>query len=464
MKAVLRRLHCEFRHAARSRAVVMALVLVVVAGAVAAHLGAADVADTQRDLAALDGEIDAQELKLRSVHRADADVGLIGYFLTFPTKHEPSPWAALSAGVSSAFPYSQHLRLLGLVPQLDSEATGSPGIASLGRFDLSFVIVFLVPLLIIALAHDIATRDDELGIGSLVAAQPLSTFQLVVERLFAVGILLAGVIGLLVGLAAAIAGVKFDHTLATWLGLALLYAAFWLVAVLAVVAGSKTSISALLRLIGLWITLCIVVPAVLNAIVLTFFPLPGGVLATVEQRQFMNAGWDKAKAATMEPFLARRTEYADVSIPQERFSWPWYYAMHEVGDQQVAEQIASHRAQLERRAQTLERLSALAPPIALQLAFDRLARTDMLTYLRHGDSIAAYHEELKGFFYPLIFAEAKLHSLRFTDIPRHHYSPPKTGTIPGFLALSIVAATGILGLGIPWFRRRLNRSSIHHDD
>lgn len=51
-----------------------------------------------------------------------------------------------------------------------------------------------------------------------------------------------------------------------------------------------------------------------------------------------------------------------------------------------------------------------------------MARTDLQAHLAYLDSVASYHESLKRYFFPIIFAEATTSELKWNDAPRHDVS------------------------------------------
>jgi len=83
----------------------------------------------------------------------------------------------MSLGQRDLQPFNLKVRLLALQGQLyDSDVT-NPLLAAFGSFDLAFVIVFIVPLFVIALTHNVWSAERELGTWSLIQSQPASTLR-----------------------------------------------------------------------------------------------------------------------------------------------------------------------------------------------------------------------------------------------------------------------------------------------
>ena len=450
-------LRYEARRLWTSRAAVAGLAAVLLLGLGAIALGVARTEESGQALLALrEQRLAEQQAHLRAANAPDADVGLIFYSLALPTVREPSPWAAVSTGLRDVYPSSQPLRLLGLVPQLHQLELDNPVRQLTGSFDLAFVLAFLLPLLIIGLGHDALSGDEDLGTASLVRAQPAPVSRLVLLRLGLRAAVVAVLALVLLGAAVVWTGSPLDGRVLYAALLILGTVALWFLGVLWVASLRRSSAFTALALVGLWLGSAVLVPALLNLGLSLGFPVPGGIELTLIQRQEMNAGWDKPKRATMAPFFERRPEWASASVPEDRFSWPWYFAMHEVGDASVEDALRTYRERLQQRNAWAERVALALPPVNVQLLFNRLAGTDLGAQLAYRDSIIAYHEQLKQHFYPAIFQGARLASLDFAAIPRHHFRPPEPRLFPGLAGLGLTLL--VLAALAPGACRRIDRA------
>jgi ABC-2 type transport system permease protein len=209
----------------------------------------------------------------------------------------PAPLSALSIGQSDLLPY--YFRM-----STDSRQTVTAG-AELenphrllsGRFDLAFVLVYLYPLLVLALSYNVLSGEKEQGTLALLLSQPLALRTLVLAK---VTVRLMLFVGIITALAlAAVAAVGIDVTdaanlqrLALWLVVVLAYGAFWFALAIAVTAWGKPSATNAMALAGLWLLLVVVLPSTLNLIATTMYPVP----SRVEMIQAMRAASDRAAA------------------------------------------------------------------------------------------------------------------------------------------------------------------------
>jgi ABC-2 type transport system permease protein len=447
----------EARRLWTSRASLAALAGVLALGLCAIALGVARTERGEALLALREQQLSEQQAHLRAHHAPDADLALVLYYLSLPTVREPSPWAAVSTGLGDVYPASQPVRMLGLVPQLHELELDNPLRQLTGSFDLAFVLAFLLPLLIIGLGHDVFSGDEDLGTAPLLRAQPAPVSRLILLRLGLRAAVVAALGLVLLGAAVVWTGSALDGRVVEAALITLGSVALWTLVVLGVASLRRSSAFTAMALVGVWLGSAVLVPALLNLALSIGFPVPGGVELTLTQRQEMNAGWDKPKHATMQPFFARRPEWASTRVPEDRFSWPWYYAMHEVGDASVEAALAAYREQLLRRNTWAERLALLLPPVNVQLLFNRLAGTDLGTQLAYRDSVIAYHEALKRHFYPHVFGGSRLAALDFAAIPRHHFRAPEPHLLPGLpgLGLALLALAAL----VPGACRRMDRAA-----
>jgi ABC-2 type transport system permease protein len=445
----------ELRQLARSLALWVSLVVVLLLGGAAALHGASRVARERSAIALLEPALREQVSYLTRITAAEDDLGLLLYYLAMPVSQEPSAWAPAAAGLRGIHPESRHLRFTGLVPQLYQAEVRNPAAEHAGHLDLAYVLSFLLPLWIIGLSYDVRSRDSDLGTAALVRSQPLRLSQLIALRLALKATLVAAVALVLLAFAAFVFRAPLDaRALALVVGV-LCYVGITFLAVFFVASWNRSSVFNAMLLSGGWIGGAVLLPALVNLAMLVAWPVRGGIELTLEQRLDMNGRWDDPKATTMTPFFARRPEWAGTVVPGDRFSWPWYYAAHEMGDQSVAPTVATYRASLEQRARWTARAGLVLPPLGVELLFERLAGSDLTTALHYRDSIAGYHERLKQTFYPWVFGFQGLAAFRQDELPRHRFvSDEIGGSLPGLPGL--VAYLLVLSALAPLAARRLD--------
>jgi ABC-2 type transport system permease protein len=86
----------------------------------------------------------------------------------------PSAWAPVSICQRDMQAFNLKVPLLAVLGQLYDSDRANPLLVAFGNFGLAFVLVFLLPLLVIALTYNVWSADQELGTWDLLQSQPAS--------------------------------------------------------------------------------------------------------------------------------------------------------------------------------------------------------------------------------------------------------------------------------------------------
>jgi ABC-2 type transport system permease protein len=438
----------EVRRILRSRVLLAALLLWVAAAAAAVANGERIVARQQRVLEQSPALQREQHAAVLEPQPSTALAGDQMYYLAFHTRHQPSSWAPLAIGQRDQRAFNLKVRILALHGQLyDGEIT-SALVGAFGALDFAFVLVVLTPLVVIALFHDLVSGEREDGTWGLVRANAVDVMRVLGAKASA-RLAIVGVVVLATTLGAALlVGVPWDLRLAALAAVAALYVLLW--AMLGVVIAAlrrPSSVNALL-LLGVWVALVIVGPAMATTASAARFPTPEALELTIAQRQGYHGSWDRPVRETMARFVQRYPEWASAVVPTDRYSNPWYYAMQQRGDDAAEPHARAYRAALERRHLWVQRWWPALPPAALQAGLTRAARTDLPAHLDYLDSVGAYHEALKRRFFPVVFSERAIHDVRWADAPAHDHADEGTAgdlvrpalLLAGWCAAAIVIA------------------------
>lgn len=412
----------EIKNLFSNRTQLFAFFCVLLAGAYAVFHGGSTIAK-QREVIAELPAIQAESSERLLGYKKDAEAADALYYLTFNTFDPPSDWAAFSVGQRDVNPYNVKVRMLAIEGQIyDSEMT-NPTNLLFGNFDLSFVLVFLFPLLIIALTHNLISAEQESGTWNLLRSQPVSTLKITVLRLLLRFAAVFAFAFLMIVFACFALGADCDARFAAASFLTLVYFAFWFAVVWLVISFGRGSNFNALSLIGIWIFLVLLAPALLASIVSSLYPISEAMETTIAQREGYHEKWDQSKRATMEKFYARYPQFREFTIPEDKFSWGWYYAMQQMGDEDSAETSARYRKKLEQRDQFTNRVALFLPAVGTQLEFNRIAGTDLDNHLTYLDSVRNYHETIRERYYPFIFRNATVTEANLQNPPEYLYQP-----------------------------------------
>lgn len=443
------RARLELKNFLAGRGVAAGLALMLAAGLVAIEHGRRAI-EAQRAVLAdsprLQTEHRRKMIALHQGREADGPGNLL-YYLNFFTAREPSRFAPVALGLRDVTPYNLKVRMLTLEGQIRDSEIGNPESQALGHFDLTFLLSFLYPLLIAAFLHDTLSSERESGTWDLIRSHPVSRFRMLLAKAALRFAPIPAVWLVTVAIACAALRLPLDARMAWWIALSLGYLVFWLAVSLFVMALGRSSNFNALALWSVWLTLAILLPVAANLAIASAIPSSDAFEAALRQREGYHNKWDRPRAETMQAFYSRYPKYAQWPVPGDSFSWAWYYAMQQQGDEESAAAAGRFREVQRQRETWSRRLAWLAPPALMESALTRLAGTGLDAHVAYLDSVRVYHERIRRHFYPMLFRDAPVPPVDWSAVPRHHFADEEqTAEFPAEIIVLIgeAAALGLL--------------------
>lgn len=435
----------ELRFFLGLRSAVLAVVALFILSAIGVGCGLAEISRQQAVIERLPAQQQADVASIAAWVSRDKDAGSAAYYTPHLTWDPPSNLAFAAIGMRDTAPYTLRVRSLGLEAQLYEGDIANPEAMLPGRFDFAFVLIYLAPLFIILLFHDLSSGEREAGrLRALEAsANSASTFWRARVAVRYVAIALALVLPFLFG--AAVAGATLWKVAAVLL-IALLYLAFWMALALLVARPVRGSLANAMSLAAAWLVLTLLAPAVGHAAINAAIPLRQGAELSLKQRDKVHGAWDIPKADTMNAFFKNHPEYAGTKpLGQLDFHYKWYLAFHQVGDESVADLARDYHDGILCRAAWSERLGFLAPGVAAQVAIHRLAETDPAAQIAYLDRIRAFHGQVRRFYYGYLFTDRPFDKADFDRAPA--FQPRFANTAPPWISIAaLVFLSGITAL------------------
>lgn len=409
----------EGRFLIKDRGALFWLALAFLLSGVAVSFGIAEVREQRATITAL--------LEKDAADRANAleiqeDWGGAAYYAFHLTYAPPSDFTFAAMGQRDSSPWKHRVRMLALEAQIHEADTRNADFGLVGRFDFAFLIASVVPLLLILLLYDLRASERTARRHDLLVATAGSSLSLWFPRALVRVATLAVLLLIPLWVGASIEGAALELTLvasAIVIGSLLIW---WLLAELVSRIDASPSIL-LTSLIGLWLALAIVVPAIGKAAIEAANPVPSGGDILLLQRETVNDAWDLPKEATMAPFIEQHPELADHAVIEEGFEWKWYYAFQQVGDQKAAPMVQQYRDARLARDRQAGLISYLSPTSLVERAFEKLAGSDAASMIAYEDAVRDYHRQLRAFYYPLMFPEVPYEPALLRDLPSYQ-SPP----------------------------------------
>ncbi|UYQ94168.1 DUF3526 domain-containing protein [Chitinophaga horti] len=433
-----------FKNFIRSRSVVIALVLFLFVGLVSIVIGKQFLEKQQVSVEAVT-RLQQEQIE-RNVQHIPDQFGLLLYYLRFAYINQPDPTAALAVGQQDVNSSIQYLNIRGLEGQRYDTGLYNPYNQLTGNLDLSFVVLFLFPLLIIAFNFNVLSQESEQGTWSLVRVQENRPLRFILQKLSIRLMVVLGLFFVLLLLAVIIIGLPLNERLLAFASTGILYILFWTaLSFLVIVLRRSSSISALM-LLSAWVLLCLLLPAMVNNYITARYPVKEAYSTFIKQRDGYHTKWDTNEDSTMNAFFKHYPQFREYVWNSPKFNYMWYYAMQQLGDDESAAEGRAMRDKLLARQASAANAALFFPTMQAQLQFTAIAGTDLDRHLAYLDSTGVFHEQKKLHFYPKIFGDSAVVN---EDWSKHvpQFFTAKTPVNWGDMVTPFILFTLLLGVG-----------------
>jgi len=364
------------------------------------------------------------------------EIGSMAYYAFSPTKWALSPWAALFVGQSQDNFVAIKVRALALQGQIYNREINNPNQQKAGRLDFSFVVIYLLPILIGILTVTLVTDELHENRWRMLQSLPQGGNKLLWYRFALRFVFVTVLLTLLLFSAALLLKLPFDLTYFWVLSAIIIYASLWFTLAAIIASFAKSSVFASLAFICIWLITSILIPGVIQIYLDQKYFTIHSVQASLNQRIEMNDGWDKDKQATVDSFLALYPEYQSTRKLGEAFDWKWYYAQQHMSDIKVDSLWQTHVNIQKQRSESLKALSVFSPNLYFQLLLNKTANTDSNSSLDYLLSVKDYHQQIREFIYPYLFMEQAFTEKDLALFPK--FSAKTKDLTPSFIPLLVL--------------------------
>jgi ABC-2 type transport system permease protein len=338
----------------------------------------------------------------------------------------PADLAPLAIGQTDLLPYYFRMTTDAKESVLAATELENPQRLLAGRFDLSFVVIYLLPLLILALSYNLLSAEKEQGTLALALSQPTALRTLLLLKIAPRLLLFFALIVACALAAAVVAGLPLTSSatllkLATWIGVVSLYGGFWFALALAVAALDKSSAANAVILAGAWVVLVVLVPSALSLLAEVCYPVPSRVRMVQAVRQAS----DEATAAgsqLLSRYYEDHPELAPAEADAEKAMSDFTAIRIAVADdveRRVKPVIDEYAQQLAGQQRLVDRLRFLSPAVLVQDALNDLAGAGAARHRHFMTQVEAYHADWRAYFQPRVLRRQALTDYR--DVPVFHY-------------------------------------------
>ncbi|UAB80014.1 DUF3526 domain-containing protein [Marixanthomonas sp. SCSIO 43207] len=323
-----------------------------------------------------------------------------------------------------------------------------------GSFDLAFVIVYLLPLLIIAFSYNVLSAERENGTLRLLGSQSISLrgwlFQKLLIRFFWLAILVLVSITLVLLFLASSAFSDIGILLSLY-GLILGYMLFWFALAFLINLWVGTSAKNAVSLLGFWIFFVLLVPSILNQLGTTLYPMPSRTLLINEVRA-LQADVTKRQDEILDNYLRDHPELALNDSTQTRTFYHKYVASQKVLRDELQPTVNKYNAQLQKQQEWVGRFKWLSPAVITQESLNQMAGTATQDYENFRRQVADFSKEWRNHFMPFVYNNDEFTKADIENLPNFNYEPlPRTSIAPLIIFL---IAFGVFAIGFLVTKKR----------
>jgi len=365
------------------------------------------------------------------------EIGLLLYYIKFSLVNKTLPINSLAIGQRDVNPSIQSVTIRGLEGQKYDAELNNPNNLLAGNTDFSFVLIYLFPLLIISFSYNIISEEKESGTWKIVATQSQNIFRYILQLFYVRILSMIALFTILLFTAVLFLNIPLDQTFLVFCGIGILYILFWFAVCFFIASLQKHSNFNAVLLLTIWLFLIIIVPAGINTYIVNQYKVPEALELTLKQRNAYHEKWDTDKNETMEKFYKHYPQFREYKIPAEKeFSWLWYYAMQQMGDDESAVESRDLESKLQQRNLASQRIAQFIPTLHAQLQLNEIVHADLGNQLLFLKETQHFHEKMRLYFYPKIFSEVPVNTEKWENLKIETFNDPtKINLVKTFLPL-----------------------------
>ena len=364
---------------------------------------------------------------------------------------EPGPLAALSVGQSDLLPYYYDVSIYTNEQTfLQNGEVENPLNLMVGRFDLAFVVVYLLPLLVLALGYNVLSAEREQGTLALTLSQPVAARDVVAAKLLFRALLVIGLaLGVSVLGAAVSGGLGAPVRIALWCGTVIAYGLFWFgLSAWVNTLGRESAWNATV-LVGAWLGLVVVLPATVNIAAGILHPLPSRVEMISTAREASNEAVNR-RSELLARYLEDHPEMAGGVVSDAAGTAALSWAATDEVNRQLEVVAARFDERLAAQHALVRRYRLLSPALLAQELLNDAAGSGDARFAHFETQVRAFAEEWRGFFVPAILAGQSMTAEVAMARPEFVYSDEQLSAVLGRSVVPLMILLALaLGVSVP---------------
>lgn len=371
----------------------------------------------------------------------------------------PDDLAIIATGQSDLFSHYVKPALYGESFELNYTELSNPVQLMFGSFDLAFVLIYLLPLIVIAFTYNILSSEREQGILPVIASHPISLYRWLLEKSLIRFLLLTGILVVLLLGSLGVAGVPLFSNMGSIVAFILLsvgYVLFWFILACLVNLRGHSSANNAVWLIASWILFVLLIPSSVNQMANSLYSVPSRA-NLINELRVVNAMAEEKADELLENFLRDHPELAGFEGGSR--GWKEYFATQDLIKSEIKPVLDKYEGKLQQQQKWVSQLRVISPALLLQRSFNELSGTSTSHYEDYRQQVAAFSLTWRDYFLPKIFKGEAFTKAMMTAMPEFEYQSAqlRVQSIRNTVVLFCYCIVLLLG-GMLWSTR--TRSSL----
>ena len=371
---------------------------------------------------------------------------------------DPSPLAIIAIGQSDLYTHQVKPKMYGEASALGFSELSNPVQLLFGSFDLAFVCIYLLPLVVLAFSYNVLSSEKEGGLLRLTASFPISVYTWLIGKMMLRFIIVVAVVLISITLAIIVNGVSLTTASADLTKLFIVisaYILFWFVLSLLVNLGGWSSGKNAVTLVSVWVIVVLLMPSVINQMANTLYPVPSRINMIHEYR-VASAKAETQSDENLKSYYHDHPELAPKdSLTQNQYNW-WlkHFASADMSTNAIKPLLDEYNLALEQQQKWVDRFRFASPAILLQNSMNELAATSPKHYANFRAQVIEFAGTWRNYFLPRMFNNENMKPEDLQSLPKFEYKTdqvPRTWTID--FAVMILYIGLLAGFGV-WAHRR----------
>lgn len=336
---------------------------------------------------------------------------------------QPENLSFLSTGQSDMYTHFKSPSVYGNNFALDYSEMVNPVQLLFGNFDLAFILIYILPLLIIAFTFNILSKEKELGTLRLLGAQPISIKNWLIQKMIIRYLVFTLITLSILNITIAAISLNIFNDYSNIVGLNLLiagYILFWFVISFIINIKINDSSKNALSLIGIWLLIVLVLPASINQIGNSLYPTPSR-LKMINQIRLIKKENEEKQNDIMSEYLRTHPELAKGNKTEKLGFWHNYFASEKIMEEKTKPLLAEYELQLNKQQKLISTFKYISPAILMQQSLNNIAGTSEMHYNDYKKQVFEFSTTWRNYLVPMLFKNQKFTVSNYKELPNFTY-------------------------------------------